>query len=280
MSAKIIDGKAIAEIVKEEVKKEVAELKENGITPGLAVILVGDNPASQIYVKNKIKSCEVTGIKSIQHILPASISEAELINIVKNLNNDNSVHGILVQLPLPDHINEDRVIQTIDPIKDVDGFHPENLGLLLSGKPRFVACTPLGIMRMLDHEGVELKGKKTCIIGRSNIVGKPAAILLLSRHATVTMCHSRTADLPAEVGSADVIIAAIGKPKFIKGSWIKENAVVIDVGINRTEEGKLVGDVEFEIAIEHVSLISPVPGGVGPMTIAMLLKNTILAAKK
>jgi methylenetetrahydrofolate dehydrogenase (NADP+)/methenyltetrahydrofolate cyclohydrolase len=279
MTARIINGKAIAEIVKNEVRNEVAELKQRGIIPGLSVILVGENPASKIYVKNKTRSCDETGIKSFQHNLPEITSEEELICLINSLNSDPFVHGILVQLPLPSHINENRIIQKISPDKDVDGLHPENLGLLLSGRPKFVACTPMGIMKLLDHEGVQISGKRTCVIGRSNMVGKPAAILMLARHSTVTICHSRTKNLAGEVGSADLVIAAIGKARFIKGEWIKEKAVVIDVGINRTDEGKIQGDVEFEAAAERASLITPVPGGVGPMTIAMLLKNTVFAAQ-
>jgi len=276
--AQIIDGKRIAEELKEEISREVVELKKRGISPGLAVVLVGSDPASQVYVKNKRLACARTGIESFSYDLPETTSEEELMRLVAELNADNRVHGILVQLPLPKGINERRVLESIVPEKDVDGFHPINVGRLMTGEPCLVACTPAGCMRLIDSTGVELKGKHAVVVGRSNIVGKPAAILLLERHATVTICHSRTADLAAEVGRADVLVAAVGRSKMIPGAWIKPGSVVIDVGINRTAEGKLCGDVDFESARERAGFITPVPGGVGPMTIAMLLKNTIQAA--
>jgi len=276
--AQIIDGKRIAEELKEEISREVVELKKRGISPGLAVVLVGSDPASQVYVKNKRLACARTGIESFSYDLPETTSEEELMRLVAELNADNRVHGILVQLPLPKGINERRVLESIVPEKDVDGFHPINVGRLMTGEPCLVACTPAGCMRLIDSTGVELKGKHAVVVGRSNIVGKPAAILLLERHATVTICHSRTADLAAEVGRADVLVAAVGRAKMIPGAWIKPGSVVIDVGINRTAEGKLCGDVDFESARERAGFITPVPGGVGPMTIAMLLKNTIQAA--
>ena len=276
--AQIIDGKRIAEELKEEIAREAAELRRRGISPGLAVVLVGSDPASQVYVKNKRLACAKTGIESFSYDLPETTSEDELMALVAKLNSDPRVHGILVQLPLPRGINERRVLESIVPEKDVDGFHPINVGRLMTGEPCLVACTPAGCMRLIDSTGIELKGKHAVVVGRSNIVGKPAAILLLERHATVTICHSRTADLAAEVGRADVLVAAVGRARMIPGAWIKPGSVVIDVGINRTAEGKLCGDVDFESARERAGFITPVPGGVGPMTIAMLLKNTIQAA--
>ncbi len=276
--AQIIDGKRIAEELKEEIAREAAELRRRGISPGLAVVLVGSDPASQVYVKNKRLACAKTGIESFSYDLPETTSEDELMALVAKLNSDPRVHGILVQLPLPRGINERRVLESIVPEKDVDGFHPINVGRLMTGEPCLVACTPAGCMRLIDSTGIELKGKHAVVVGRSNIVGKPAAILLLERHATVTICHSRTADLAAEVGRADVLVAAVGRARMIPGAWIKPGSVVIDVGINRTSEGKLCGDVDFESARERAGFITPVPGGVGPMTIAMLLKNTIQAA--
>ena len=276
--AQIIDGKRIAEELKEEIAREAAELRRRGISPGLAVVLVGSDPASQVYVKNKRLACAKTGIESFSYDLPETTSEDELMALVAKLNSDPRVHGILVQLPLPKQLNERRVLESIVPEKDVDGFHPMNVGRLMTGEPCLVACTPAGCMRLIDSTGIELKGKHAVVVGRSNIVGKPAAILLLERHATVTICHSRTADLAAEVGRADVLVAAVGRARMIPGAWIKPGSVVIDVGINRTSEGKLCGDVDFESARERAGFITPVPGGVGPMTIAMLLKNTIQAA--
>ncbi len=278
--SKLIDGKGIAAQIRKEVAVGVEALqKEKGIVPGLAVVLVGEDPASQIYVRNKGKACKKAGIASFQHDLPADTKEDDLIALVKSLNEDPKVHGILVQLPLPDGIDEKKVTETIIPEKDADGFHPLNFGRLLAGAPCMKACTPAGIMEMLDRKGVELKGKRAVVVGRSNIVGKPVAVLLLERHATVTLCHSRTQDLAGEVRRADVVIAAVGVAQIVKGDWIKEGAVVIDVGMNRSEEGKLCGDVDTEAAAERAALITPVPGGVGPMTIAMLIKNTLEAAR-
>ncbi|MDH3237976.1 MAG: bifunctional methylenetetrahydrofolate dehydrogenase/methenyltetrahydrofolate cyclohydrolase FolD [Deltaproteobacteria bacterium] len=281
MPAQLIDGKAIGAAVRAEIKVRVEEFSaRTGIKPNLVTVLVGDDPASRIYVRNKGKACHEAGMLSQQIDLPATLPENDLLALVAELNADPAVHGILVQLPLPDHINESRVIEAISPDKDVDGFHPVNAGRLLSGGPCFVPCTPLGIMKMLDHESVSLKGKHAVVVGRSNIVGKPVALLLLARHATVTICHSRTTDLPAVVRSADVVVAAVGKAEMIRGDWLSPGAVVIDVGINRLPDGRLVGDVAFEEAKEVAGKITPVPGGVGPMTITMLLHNTLEAAAR
>jgi len=251
--------------------------------PGLAVVLVGEDPASQVYVRNKTRACEEAGIVSIEHRPSASISQSELLALIDSLNRDSRVHGILVQLPLPRHIASETVLRAIAPHKDVDGFHPENFGLLASGHPRFVPCTPAGIMRLLDHAGVALQGKHAVVVGRSNIVGKPVALLLLERHATVTICHSRTGDLPGMIRQADVLIAAVGRPRLITGAMVKPGAAVIDVGINRIlsgpDAGKLCGDVDFQDLLGKAGCITPVPGGVGPMTIAMLLENTARAAE-
>lgn len=279
MPAKLIDGKAIGAAVRARTRDRVSEfVARTGIRPCLVTVLVGEDPASQIYVRNKGKGCVEAGMVSRQIDLPATTAEKELLDLVGRLNADDAVHGILVQLPLPGQIDENKVIEAIDPGKDVDGFHPVNAGRLLTGRPVFVPCTPLGILELLDHEKVELKGKHVVVVGRSNIVGKPAAVLLLSRHATVTICHSRTTDLPDVVRRADVLVAAVGKAEMVRGSWVKPGAVVIDVGMNRLPGGKLVGDVAFEEAREVAGRITPVPGGVGPMTIAMLLHNTLEAA--
>ncbi|GEA15950.1 bifunctional protein FolD [Moorella sp. E308F] len=280
MPAQILDGKQIAAAVREEVKQEVARLKEQGITPGLAVVLVGDDPASQVYVRNKHRACEEVGIYSEVHRLPAETTQPQLLDLIKQLNNDPRLHGILVQLPLPDHIDEKTVIDTIALEKDVDGFSPANVGNLVIGDKCFYPCTPHGCMVLLDKAGIDPKGKKAVVVGRSNIVGKPMAMMLLARHATVTICHSRTRNLAEECRQADILVAAVGKPEMITGDMIKEGAVVIDVGINRVGEKKLVGDVHFESAAQKASWITPVPGGVGPMTIAMLLKNTVEAARR
>lgn len=277
---KIIDGKAIAADIREEIAADVVALKGQGVTPGLAVVLVGDDPASRVYVTMKEKACEKAGIFSDEHKLPAETTEAQLLALIDELNNDPRIDGILVQLPLPDHIDESKVLEAISPAKDADGFHPYNVGRLATGNPLFQPCTPYGVMKMLEHTGVDLKGKEVVVVGRSNIVGKPVALMCLAQHATVTLCHSRTKDLPAKVGQADVLIAAVGRPEMIKGDWIKEGAVVIDVGVNRVGEKKLVGDVEFEAAKARASAITPVPGGVGPMTITMLLYNTVEGAKR
>jgi methylenetetrahydrofolate dehydrogenase (NADP+)/methenyltetrahydrofolate cyclohydrolase len=278
--AKLIDGKAIALKIRAELKKEVEALKKNrGITPGLAVILVGENPASKVYVRNKAKACAEVGIMSFEHTLPEDAPEAGLLRLISGLNSAKEVHGILVQLPLPHHIDAEKVLEAVDPKKDVDGFHPYNMGRLMMGRPNLEPCTPLGIMRLIDSTGIDIGGKEAVVVGRSNIVGKPMAMMLLKRHSTVTICHSRTQGLPMCVGRADVLIAAVGKERFIKGDWIRPGSIVIDVGINRTAEGGLAGDVDFEGAFKRAGFITPVPGGVGPMTIAMLLKNTVDAAK-
>ncbi|MGI9861205.1 bifunctional methylenetetrahydrofolate dehydrogenase/methenyltetrahydrofolate cyclohydrolase FolD [Moorella naiadis] len=280
MSAQILDGKKIAEEVRAEVKEEVARLKAEGINPGLAVVLVGEDPASQVYVRNKHRACEEVGIYSAVYRLPAETSQDELLKLIDQLNKDPQIHGILVQLPLPRHIDEKTVIDAIALQKDVDGFSPANVGNLVIGDKCFYPCTPHGCMVLLDKAGIDPKGKKAVVVGRSNIVGKPVAMMLLARHATVTICHSRTRDLAAECRQADILIAAVGKPEMITGDMIKEGAVVIDVGINRIAEKKLVGDVHFESASRKAGWITPVPGGVGPMTIAMLLKNTVEAARR
>ncbi len=277
--AKLIDGKAIGKAIREEVRKEVEILKEKeGRVPCLGVILVGEDPASQTYVRMKEKACDQAGFVSRTYRLSGDTTQEELIKMVNKLNSDNEIHGILVQLPLPQGLDEKEVLNTIFPEKDVDGFHPVNVGRLMSGDPVFVPCTPRGVIELLDREGVEIKGKRAIVVGRSNIVGKPAAILLLQRHATVTICHSRTQDLPGEVRRADIVVAAVGRPEMVKGDWIKEGAIVIDVGVNRVDD-KLVGDVDFSAARERAGAITPVPGGVGPMTIAMLLQNTLEACK-
>ncbi len=276
----IIDGKAVAARVRGEVAERVAELRRRGVATGLTVVRVGDDPASAVYVRNKIKACAETGIVSVEHHLPATTSQAELLALIGRLNADPAVHGILVQLPLPKQIAEQAVLEAISPAKDADGFHPFNVGCLWTGKPAPRACTPYGVMRLLDEAKVELKGKHAVVVGRSNIVGKPQACMLLERHATVTIAHSRTPDLAAEVARADVVIAAVGKAEIIKGAWIKPGAVVIDVGMNRGADGKLVGDVEFGEASRRAAAITPVPGGVGPMTRAMLLVNTVELARR
>lgn len=280
MSAKIIDGKALAAKVREEVAAEVEALRGRGVVPTLRVILVGENPASQVYVRNKEKAARRVGIDAQTLRLPESVSQEELLALIRQLNEDPEVHGILVQLPLPGHISQEAVTLAIAPEKDVDGFHPYNLGRLLMGSPTFVPCTPAGILRLLDETGVELKGKEAVVVGRSVIVGKPTALLLLSRHATVTLAHSRTRDLAEVTRRADVLVVAVGRARLIRPEMVKPGAVVIDVGINRTEGGTLVGDVDFERVREVASAITPVPGGVGPMTVAMLLKNTTLAARR
>ncbi len=275
---KLIDGKLVSASVKEEVKKEVGELKEKGISVGLAVILVGDNPASKIYVNNKKKACEETGIVSSEYVLPENASESEVLSLVETLNNEKSVNGILCQLPLPAQIDEKKVIRAISPQKDVDAFHSENVGHIMIGDYSFLPCTPAGIMEMLKYYNIEVSGKNCVVIGRSNIVGKPMALLLLHKNGTVTVCHSKTVNLKEITKNADILVAAVGKAKFVTEDMVKEGAVVIDVGMNR-EEGKLCGDVDFENVSKKASFITPVPGGVGPMTIATLLKNTVTAAK-
>ncbi len=279
MSARILDGKAIAAQIEQEIRAELDELKsEHGITPGLAVVLVGENPASEVYVRNKERKCNDLGIRSIVRRLPESASEQEVIDAVRQLNEDESVHGIIVQLPLPKHVDPEVVISHIDPNKDVDGFHPVNVGWMFIGRNRFVPCTPAGIVEILDRSGIEIEGKRAVVIGRSNIVGKPLSILLLQRNATVTVCHSRTVDLPNITRQADILVAAVGRARFVTAEMVKEGAVVIDVGINRVDD-KIVGDVDFDAVKEVASAITPVPGGVGPLTVIMLMRNTVLAAK-
>jgi len=276
--AKIIDGKAISLQIKDELKERAAAWKRNGRTVTLAVIQVGDDPASCVYVRNKKKGCEYIGMESLSYELPGTVTEEELLTLIKELNQKKEVNGILVQLPLPKHINEDRVIKTIDPRKDVDGFHPQSVGALCIGQPGFVSCTPAGIIQLLKRSKVEIAGKECVIVGRSNIVGKPMALLLLRENATVTIAHSKTVNLKEVTKRADILIAAVGKPKMITADYVKEGAVVIDVGINRDENGKLCGDVDFDDVEPVCSAITPVPGGVGPMTIAMLLYNCMESA--
>ena len=274
----IIDGKALAARIRGEVKEKVARLAQRGVRPGLAVILAGDDSASRVYVRNKVRACEETGIRSFLTEYPASVGEAELVDRVEALNADPAVHGILVQLPLPGHIDGERVLETVSPEKDVDGFHLRNLGALVAGRPGIVPCTPAGVMRLIDHAGVSLAGKHAVVIGRSNIVGKPQALLLLARNATVTICHSRTADLGAITRQADVLVAAVGKARVVTAGMVKRGACVIDVGVNRLPDGTLAGDVDFHAVKDVAAAITPVPGGVGPMTIAMLLENCVMAA--
>ena len=280
MTAQIIDGNALSRQLRTEVAERAAALKARGVTPGLAVILVGDNPASQVYVRNKVKACEDNGLHSVLEKYDAAMTEAELLARVEALNNDPSIHGILVQLPLPAHIDAQKVIEAISPAKDVDGFHIASAGALMTCMPGFQPCTPYGCMKMLDSIGYELRGKHAVVIGRSNIVGKPMALMLLSRSATVTICHSATADLKAQTLQADVIVAAVGKRNVVTADMVKPGAVVIDVGMNRNDEGKLCGDVDFDGVKEVAGYITPVPGGVGPMTITMLLVNTIESAER
>jgi methylenetetrahydrofolate dehydrogenase (NADP+)/methenyltetrahydrofolate cyclohydrolase len=276
----IIDGRAVAKEVQRKIKEDVDGLERRwGLAPGLAVVLVGDDPASHIYVRNKEKACKEVGIKSFEHLLPATITERDLLALVQQLNKDKRVHGILVQLPLPAHIRSEKILEAVSPHKDIDGFHPVNQGLLALGADGFKPCTPLGIMKLLESVQCDPKGKNAVVVGRSNIVGKPVALMLLGKHATVTICHSRTASLRDEVSRAEILIVAIGRAGLVRGDWVKPGAVVIDVGVNRLPSGKLAGDVEFETAKERAAAISPVPGGVGPMTICMLLYNTLKAAK-
>lgn len=275
----IICGKTISKKVKEEVKKEANFLKGKGIEPALAVILVGENKASQIYVNAKAKACSECGIKSLKHVLDSNTSENELLQLIDKLNNDKNIDGILVQLPLPKHINTNKILETISPLKDVDGFHALNVGKLLTNQDCFVSCTPLGIARLLDEYNINVEGKDVCIVGASNIVGKPMMSLMLNKEATVTICHIKTKNLAEFTKKSDIVIIAIGNPRFLKADMIKDGAVIIDVGINRLDDGKIVGDVDFENVSKKCSYITPVPGGVGPMTIAMLLQNTIKAAK-
>ncbi len=276
--AYIIDGKKIASDIKEELKIKTAELKEQGIAPCLAVIQVGSDPASTVYVRNKKNGCAFVGIESRAFELPEETSQQELLSLIDELNADDSVHGILVQLPVPDHMDEKEIINRISPRKDVDGFHPQSVGALSIGEEGFVSCTPAGIIQLLKRSDIEMDGKNCVVVGRSNIVGKPMSMLLLRENGTVTICHSHTKDLPAVCRKADILVAAIGKPKFFDDSYVKDDAVVIDVGIHRMENGKLCGDVDFDKVVDKVSAITPVPGGVGPMTIAMLLSNCVESA--
>jgi methylenetetrahydrofolate dehydrogenase (NADP+)/methenyltetrahydrofolate cyclohydrolase len=275
-----IDGKAVAAAVRDEVREHVARLAARGVVPGLATVLVGDDPASRLYVGSKERACEEVGMRSFGQRLPATTSQAELLGLVRELGRRPDVHGILVQLPLPPSLDAQEIIASLPPEKDVDGLHPVNQGKLLAGQPGMRPCTPLGIMRLLDETGIALKGAHAVVVGRSLLVGKPVALLLLERHATVTICHSRTADLAAEVGRGDVVIAATGQARLVCGAWVRSGAVVIDVGMNRDANGKLCGDVEFDVAHERAAWITPVPGGVGPMTVAMLLANTAAAAER
>ena len=277
--AVIIDGKELAKKIRSELKVEADELKANGIFPKLAVIMVGDDKASKIYVKNKSKACEEIGIEYEEFIMDANISMDELLDLIEKLNNRDDIHGILLQSPIPKNLDINQAFNKISYKKDVDGFHPINVGKLVIGQDCFISCTPFGVIKMLEEYGIEIEGKNAVVVGRSNIVGKPLAQCLLSKNATVTVCHSRTQNIDEITSKADILVAALGKPKFIKENMVKDGAVVIDVGINRNEEGKIVGDVDFETVSQKASYITPVPGGVGPMTIAMLMTNVIKAAK-
>ena len=277
--AQIIDGKAVSQFVKDEVKKEVSALGEKGVTVGLAVIIVGNDPASRTYVNNKKKACEATGIISEEYALPEDTTMEELLALIRELNAKKSINGILCQLPLPKHLDEKIIIENIDPIKDVDAFHAVNTGHIMIGDYSFLPCTPAGIMEMLKYYNIEIEGKECVVIGRSNIVGKPMAMLLLQKNGTVTVCHSRTKNLKEITSRADILVAAVGKPFFVTADMVKDGAVVIDVGMDRNKEGMLCGDVDFAEVEKKASYITPVPGGVGPMTIAMLMKNTVTAAK-
>jgi methylenetetrahydrofolate dehydrogenase (NADP+)/methenyltetrahydrofolate cyclohydrolase len=279
MAAELIDGKKVSAEIRETLKKEIADLKDKGITPGLAVVLVGENAASKKYVASKEKTCEELGITSIGHKLPETVTQEALLKLIENLNQDKKVHGILVQLPLPKHLNEKEVMDCISPKKDVDGFGPDALGRLVLDEPGFLPCTPHGAMKMLEAYGIDPSGKHAVVVGRSIIVGKPLALLLLRKNATVTICHSRTPNLKEECLKADILCVAVGRPKMVTGDMVKEGAAVVDVGINVTPEGKIVGDVDFESARERAAYITPVPGGAGPMTIAMLMYNTVQSAK-
>ena len=280
MTARLIDGKAIAAGWRQETAVRVQRLRERGVTPGLAVVIVGDNPASQVYVRNKAKACESVGMRSEVHAMPATTSQAQLVAFVRRLNADPRVHGILVQLPLPSGVDAREVLETIAPEKDVDGFHYRNVGALVVGESAFYPCTPWGVMKLLEHEGVRVEGAHAVVVGRSVIVGKPMALMLINAGATVTVCHSKTRDLGAMTRQGDILVAAVGKPGMIRADMVKPGAVVIDVGINRLPDGKLAGDVDFAAVSQVASRITPVPGGVGPMTIAMLLGNTVKSAER
>ncbi|MBQ7095329.1 MAG: bifunctional methylenetetrahydrofolate dehydrogenase/methenyltetrahydrofolate cyclohydrolase FolD [Clostridia bacterium] len=277
--AEIINGKEIAAQVRAGIKEETERLIQAGLQPGLAVVIVGEDSASQVYVRNKIKACAEVGFYSENYALPEQTTEKELLELIARLNQDPKIHGILVQLPLPSHLDENKVILAIDPKKDVDAFHTENVGKIMLGNYEFLPCTPAGVMKLLEYSGIEVAGKDCVVVGRSNIVGKPQAMLLMQANGTVQICHSRTRDLAKKTAAADILVVAIGKAKFITGDMIKEGAVVIDVGMDRDENGKLCGDVDFDSCFEKASYITPVPGGVGPMTITMLLQNTLIAAK-
>ncbi len=281
MAAQTIDGKALAQQIRERIAKDCADLlAKKGIKPGLAAILVGDDPASHIYVRNKQKACEAAGIYVDEHKLPATTTQAELLRLIEKMNADPKIHGILVQLPLPKQIDSKVILEAVSPKKDADGFHPYNFGRLVEGSPVFEACTPKGVIKMIESTGVAIEGKRAVVLGRSNIVGKPAALMLLQRNATVTVCHSKTKDLPAVCREADILVVAIGRAKFVTADMVRDGAMVIDVGTNRLPDGKLAGDVDYEPVAKKAGWISPVPGGVGPMTIAMLLDNTLESAKR
>jgi methylenetetrahydrofolate dehydrogenase (NADP+) / methenyltetrahydrofolate cyclohydrolase len=280
MAAQILDGKSLAGELRARVKEQVAQLAQRGIRPGLAVILAGDDPASRVYVRNKLRACEETGVRASLFELSASVSEAELLQRIQALNADPLVHGILVQLPLPRHVDAEKVLAAVSPAKDVDGFHEANLGALAAGRPRVVPCTPAGVMRLLEHAGIPLAGRRAVVIGRSNIVGKPLALLLLQKDATVTICHSKSKGIELVAREADILVAAVGRAKLVGAAMVKPGACVIDVGVNRLADGSLAGDVDFEAVKDIAGSITPVPGGVGPMTIAMLLENCISAASK
>ncbi|MGH7256884.1 MAG: bifunctional methylenetetrahydrofolate dehydrogenase/methenyltetrahydrofolate cyclohydrolase FolD [Nitrospiraceae bacterium] len=281
MAARLIDGKALALHVRERLAKDSAALMaQTGVQPGLATIIVGDDPASHLYVKNKQKACDAAGIYIDDHKLPASTTQSDLLALIEKKNADSKIHGILVQLPLPKHIDSKVILDAVSPQKDADGFHPYNFGRLVEGHPVFEACTPKGVIKMIESTGVPIEGKRAVVLGRSNIVGKPLALMLLQRNATVTICHSKTVDLPAVCREAELLLVAIGRAKFVTADMVREGAVIIDVGTNRLPDGKIVGDVDFEPVSQKVGWISPVPGGVGPMTIAMLLDNTVESAKR
>ena len=280
MAAQILDGKSLAAQVRAQVRQKVAQLAQRGIRPGLAVVLAGENAASRVYVRNKARACEETGVRSSVLEFPGTASDSELHGTVGDLNRDPAVHGILVQLPLPPQVDAAKLLAAVSPHKDVDGFHTANLGALLAGQPGFVPCTPAGVMRLIDHAGITVAGRRAVVIGRSNIVGKPVSLLLLQRDATVTLCHSKTKDLESVAREADIVVAAIGRPKLVGAAMVKPGACVIDVGVNRLPDGSLAGDVDFEAVQRVAGWITPVPGGVGPMTIAMLLENCVKAATR
>ena len=280
MTARVVDGKALAEVFRAEHQLRVDRLRAEGVTPGLAVVIVGDDPASKVYVRNKARACEAIGMHSEVHALPSATTQSQLLAFVRRLNDDHRIHGILVQMPLPRHLEGRAVIEAIAPHKDVDGFHYENVGSLVVGESPFYPCTPWGVMKILEEEGVRIEGSHAVVVGRSMIVGKPMALLLLNAGATVTVCHSKTRDLAAMTRQADILVAAIGRPRMITAPMVKPGAAVIDVGINRLPDGRLAGDVDFDDVARVASLITPVPGGVGPMTIAMLMGNTVKAAER